>query len=160
MIFTIGHSNHSIEYFIEILKVHGIEKIIEVRSVPKSKYSPHFNKVDLIYNLKKNGIDYIDMGKTLGGRPEDRSVLDVNNKIDLKKIETKEWYLDSIKRLIELSGSEKIALMCSEEDPRRCHRGYIISYTLMNEGIDVFHIRGDKRVEKAKFYPRQGVLDL
>lgn len=160
MIYTIGHSNHTIENFIGILKEYGVEAIIEVRSVPKSKYSPHFNKPNLIYELKKNGIEYLDMGRSLGGRPNDESVLNIKNKIELKKIEEKQWYQDAISRLIELSQKSKIAIMCSEEDPEKCHRGYIITNTLLKRGIEVIHIRGNKTHQKANFVSRQGVLDL
>ena len=134
MIYTIGHSNHSIEKFIALLKEFGIDTIVEVRSVPRSSYSPHFNKPNLIFVLSKNNIKYVDMGRTLGGRPEDESVLNVRGRIEEELIEKKEWYLNAIERLIDISHNSKIAIMCSEENPEHCHRGYIISHTLLKKG--------------------------
>lgn len=160
IIYTIGHSNHSIEKFIDLLQQHKIETVIELRSVPKSKYSDHFNKPNLNYELSRNGIEYIDLGKYLGGRPNDKSVLNIENKIEEDLIEKKDWYIDSIKRLIELSKQSKIVIMCSEENPAMCHRGYIITHTLLKKNIQVFHIRKDGRKQKANRIPRQTELKL
>lgn len=160
MIYTIGHSNHSIDYFIEVLKKYGIETIVEVRSIPRSKYSPHFNKPNLIYSLSKQNIKYIDMGDRLGGRPSDQSVLTIENKIDLDKIEKTKWYQDAISRLIDISRESTTVIMCSEEDPDKCHRGYIITNTLLRHGEEVIHIRGDKTCQKAKYIPKTLTFDF
>ena len=155
IIFTIGHSNHTIEKFIDLLKENNIEQVIEVRSTAKSSYLPHFNKQSLIYNLKKNGIQYLDRGKSLGGRPEDTSVLNNDNKILEDKIEEKVWYQDGIKELIKLSKQTRLALMCSEENPLNCHRGYVISHTLMKNGINIKHIRGSGKKDKGKRFVKK-----
>lgn len=155
MIYTVGHSNHTIDYFIEIIKEFGIDTIVEIRSVPNSKYLKHFNKSNLINELSKHNIKYLDMSKYLGGRPEDKSVLNIDNKIELHKIEGKNWYQEAIDRLVNISKKSRIAIMCSEENPANCHRGYIISHTLLNRGEEIIHIRGNKIQEKAKFYHRQ-----
>ena len=159
MIYTIGHSNHPIEKFIELLQAYKVETIVEVRSVPKSSYSTHFNKPNLIYELSQYNIQYSGMlMKMLGGRPEDTSVLNSDNKIDEAFIEKKEWYKDGIKKLISLSKESKIAIMCSEENPKNCHRGYIISHTLLKEGEEVHHIRGDGSLQKASYISKQVTL--
>lgn len=158
MIYTIGHSNHSIEYFISLLKTYKIETLVELRSIPRSKYASQFNKPNLLYELKKNNIKYIDMGKTLGGRPEDDTVLNIKNKIEFDKIESRDWYKNSINRLIEISKNSNIVIMCSEENPEQCHRGYIITHSLLKRKIEVIHIRGDKTHQKATFFAKQGVL--
>lgn len=160
MIYTIGHSNHSIEYFIELLKFNSIAIVVEVRSNPRSFYSPHFNKRNLMISLLKNHIKYLDMGKSLGGRPADKSVLNVLNKIEFELIEKKQWYTDSIESLIEISQDKNIVIMCSEENPEDCHRGYIITKSLLLRNIEVSHIRGDKSFQKAYIFKKQGVLQL
>jgi|TARA_Y100000310_G_scaffold343990_1_gene454403 uncharacterized protein (DUF488 family) len=160
VIYTVGHSNHNIEKFIGLLKANGIESIIELRSVPKSKYSPHFNKPNLTYELSRNGIRYLDMGKYLGGRPDDKTVLNIENKIEEDLIEKKEWYLNSIMRLINLSKESKVAIMCSEENPNNCHRGYIITHTLLKKGEEVSHIRGSGKIQFAQRIPKQMGLAL
>ena len=160
MIYTIGHSNHSIERFLELLNYYGIDSVIDVRSNPRSQYSPHFNKHNLRIYLYKNNIKYLDMGKSLGGRPADRSVLNILNKIEFEKIESKEWYTESIENLIASSINENIAIMCSEENPEECHRGYIITNSLIQRGVEVIHIRGDKSCQKASIIRKQGVLQI
>ena len=159
MIYTIGHSNHSIDYFISLLKAFNIDTVVEVRSIPRSKYAPQFNKPNLIFELKKHNIKYIDMGKTLGGRPKDDSVLK-NKKIEFDKIKSKEWYINSINRLIEMSKNSNLVIMCSEENPEQCHRGYIITHSLLKRKIEVRDIRGDKTSKKVTFISIQGELDF
>ena len=91
----------------------------------------------------------------LGGRPKDKTVLNYTNKIDQQKIEKRPWYQDAISALIELSKSSKIAIMCSEENPERCHRGYILSHTLLDRGEEIIHIRGDGSPQKAQYFEKQ-----
>jgi len=154
-IYTIGHSNHNIEKFIKLLKENNIELVVEVRSTPKSNYSPQFNKSNLIYSLQKNGIKYMDRGKFLGGRPDDKSVLNQEKKIIEDKIEMKSWYQDSIKEIIKLSDKNRLALMCSEENPLNCHRGYVISHSLLKKGMKIVHIRGSGNNDEGKRFVKK-----
>jgi len=154
-IYTIGHSNHTIEKFIKLLKENNIELVVEVRSTPKSNYSPHFNKSNLVYSLQKNGIEYMDRGKFLGGRPDDKSVLNEEKKIIEDKIEMKSWYQDGIKEIISLSKNTRLSLMCSEENPLNCHRGYVISHSLLKKGMKIEHIRGSGNNDKGKRFVKK-----
>lgn len=97
---------------------------------------------------------FIYAGRNLGSRPLDNSVINFDGKIDLDKIEKKEWYQKAVSKFIELSKSSKIAIMWSKENPEQCHRGYIISHTLLKMKEDVFHVRGDKSIEKAHFFSK------
>ena len=154
-IYTIGHSNHTMEKFIELLKENKIELVVEVRSTPKSSYSPHFNKSNLIYGLRQTGIKYLDRGKTLGGRPDDTSVLNQDKKILEDKIEMKSWYQDGIKEIISRSNKTRLALMCSEENPLNCHRGYVLSHSLLKKGMKIEHIRGSGNNVKGKRFVKK-----
>ncbi|MDD2230665.1 MAG: DUF488 domain-containing protein, partial [Candidatus Cloacimonetes bacterium] len=137
-IYTIGHSNHEIANLLELLELNKIEILVDIRSVPSSKYATQFNQQQLKLSLKDIGIKYKYMGSALGGRPEDKSVLSSDGKIIREYIEQKDWYLIGIRELINLAQSgKKVALMCSEEDPTHCHRGYIVSNTLIDKGIQV-----------------------
>ncbi|MEX2426100.1 MAG: DUF488 domain-containing protein, partial [Thermomicrobiaceae bacterium] len=69
LIHTIGHSNHRIDTFIELLHRHGISCLVDVRTSPYSRFSPHFRKRDLEAHLRDAGIDYVFLGEELGGRP-------------------------------------------------------------------------------------------
>lgn len=153
-IYSIGHSNHEIGKFLELLEQHGIEMLVDIRSVPSSKYSSQFDQAALRQSLKDLGIGYKYLGKSLGGRPEDSLVLNSEGKIIRELIEQKDWYQRGIKELIETSRKHKrIAFMCSEEDPTHCHRGYIVSNTLIAMGIRVLHIRASGEAQEL------GLLD-
>ena len=69
--FTVGHSNHPIGKFIELLRLHAIELVCDVRSTPYSRFNPQFNRETLLGELKKHGIGYIFLGRELGGKPRD-----------------------------------------------------------------------------------------
>lgn len=143
-IYTIGHSNHDVTKLLELLELNKIEILVDIRSVPSSKYATQFNQQQLKLSLKDIGIKYKYMGSALGGRPEDKSVLSSDGKIIREYIEQKDWYQIGIQELINLAQTgKKVALMCSEEDPTHCHRGYIVSNTLIDKGIQVLHIRAN-----------------
>lgn len=142
VVYTIGHSNHDIEKFIGLLKTFSIEILADLRSSPNSKYVPQFNQGNLKKYLDKVGIQYLFLGNTLGGRPEDKTVLNSQGQIVREFIEERDWYRESILNLEKLIKSgEKIALMCAEENPADCHRGYIVSNTLVDDEFIVKHIR-------------------
>ena len=85
-VFTIGHSNHSLEHFIELLRAHEVDEVVDVRSAPYSRYAPHFNRDELEDALEKVGVDYLFMGDELGGRPADRSCYDDTGRVVYDKV--------------------------------------------------------------------------
>ena len=148
-IYTIGHSNHDIEKFIELLEMHEIDMLIDVRSAPSSKYASQYDQKALKVSLKDASIQYKYMGNSLGGRPKDKDVLSSEGKIVRENIEQKDWYKKGIEELIEISKKHgSVAFMCSEEDPTHCHRGYIVSNTLIEMGIKVLHIRANGEAQE------------
>ena len=75
-IFTIGHSNHEIQRFIDLLKSNEIEVLVDIRSSPYSRFAPQFNKDDFKKAIQASGIKYLFLGKELGGKPEDPEFYD------------------------------------------------------------------------------------
>lgn len=139
--FTIGHSNHSIEYFIDLLSKHNVNCVVDVRSSPYSKHNPQFNKENLKQNLEKMSFTYLYMGDLLGGRYTTPELLYPDGKVDFSKVIKTKQFCDGIQRII--TGMEKgytIAIMCSEKNPLNCHRFGLISYELTKRGISVKHI--------------------
>jgi len=144
-IYTIGHSNHDIEYFVELLVVFGVNCIIDVRSVPASAYSPHFNKEPLSAYLKRRNIIYLHFGHELGARHTEPDVLDDDGKVSFDKVRQTPFFLSGIQRLMDgLGKGYVISLMCSEAEPFDCHRFALISYYLVRNGFTVCHILKDK----------------
>jgi uncharacterized protein (DUF488 family) len=154
-LFTIGHSNQSEEQLLELLRQHQIEILIDVRSVPYSRYSPQHNRESLEVSVPEAGIRYVYAGDYLGGRPNEASCYDANGLIDYRVVQEQGFYKIGISRLIDYARSTRVAIMCSEEDPNRCHRHKLIARTLIQRGFEVRHIRGDGRLETATALPQQ-----
>lgn len=147
LVYTIGHSNHPIDYFIELLKTFSISCIIDVRSVPASSYNPQFNLENLQYSLKTNNINYLHFGEEFGARRTDRELLDSFGKVNFDKVRETPKFQSGVERLVQ--GLEKgftIALMCSEAEPFDCHRFSMISYYLVRNNFEVQHILKDKTI--------------
>ncbi|MDY6959653.1 MAG: DUF488 domain-containing protein [Halobacteriota archaeon] len=154
-VYTIGHSNHDFDTFTRLIK--GMEVVVDLRSNPYSKYVPHFNKKDLKRGLEALGIGYVFMynkgvGNILGGMPNDKDCYH-QKKVSYEVVKGKEWYNKGILGLIDISKGKKTVIMCSEEDPYRCHRHKLIAESLIESGLAVVHIRRDgrrTRVEREK----------
>ncbi|MDY6931229.1 MAG: DUF488 domain-containing protein [Halobacteriota archaeon] len=151
-VYTIGHSNHDFDTFTQLIK--GVDVVVDLRSNPYSKYVPHFNKRDLKRGLEAIGIDYVfikekGVGNILGGRPNDEECYR-SNKISYEVVKGKEWYKRGILGLIDISKEKRTVIMCSEEDPYRCHRHNLITESLLERGFTVVHIRRDGRKEKVE----------
>ena len=148
-IYTIGHSILEIDKFISLLKDNNIDTIVDVRSIPYSKFASQFNKETLKHYLKENNIYYIYMGDLLGARYEDKALLFDDGKVNFKKVQETISFQNGISRLEKgLSKGYKIALMCSEKEAFDCHRFVLISEFLARNGINIKHIYPDKVVSQ------------
>jgi uncharacterized protein (DUF488 family) len=145
-IFTIGHSNHDIADFINLLLANKIELVIDVRSAPYSKIYPHFNKKSLEVSLTKNSIEYLFLGDSVGGRSNNLNDYS-KGRVMYKRIAQKEDYISSINLIISLSSEHKTVLMCSEKDPLECHRTLLISRTIEKLRVKILHIHRDGKIE-------------
>jgi len=142
-VFTIGHSNHPLETFLELLHRHGIALLADVRSSPYSRYTPYFNKESLQATLPEHGIEYCFLGDVLGGRPHDETCYDADGFVLYDRVAQSSLFVDGIARLFERATRRRTALMCSEEDPNQCHRRLLITRVLCGDNAVVMHIRGD-----------------
>lgn len=139
--FTIGHSNYTLEQFVQLLKTHGIAYLIDIRSAPYSKYTPQFNKESIQHELKKENVGYVYMGDRLGGRYTSPDLLFENGAVDFDKVRHTKVFIDAISRVIEgIKKGHKLALMCSEKQPFDCHRFALVSRDLSSKGVLVKHI--------------------
>lgn len=148
-LYTIGHSIHKIEDFISLLKKHNINTIVDVRSMPYSKFAPQYNKELLKNSLKFDGICYIFMGDMLGARHEDKNLLFNDGKVNFQKVQETKSFQDGIARLEKgINKGYEISLMCSEKEAFDCHRFGLISEFLVKHSIQVDHIYPDKVVSQ------------
>ena len=158
-IFSIGHSNQSVEAFLALLQQHQIEVLVDVRSSPYSKYVPQFNSTPLAVAVKQVGIKYMYMGKELGGRPEGDEFYDADGHVLYNRVAEATFFLDGINRLKKGGRTYRVVIMCSEEDPTSCHRHLLIGRVLTKQGVDLLHIRGDGHIQtEADLSPHEEIV--
>jgi uncharacterized protein (DUF488 family) len=174
VIFSIGHSTHPLETFIHLLQAHGVTKVADVRTVPRSRHNPQFNKETLPEQLMLAGIAYVHL-PGLGGlrhaRPgsPNQGWRNASFRGYADYMQTPE-FAANLEALIKLAQKERLALMCAEAAPWRCHRS-LIADALSLRGVQVEHILGLKgrqphrltdfaRVEGLELtYPPEDVQD-
>jgi len=142
-VFTIGHSTRSIDEFIELLSAHGVQRLIDVRKIPHSRHNPQFGREQLSESLKQAGIHYAHM-PGLGGlrhaRKDSKNIGWRNSSFRgyADYMQTPEFD-ESLDRCVEMAGHERVALMCAEAVPWRCHRS-LIADALLARGIEAHEI--------------------
>ena len=142
-ILTIGHSTKTSSDFIELVRMHGVELIVDVRTVPRSGHNPQFNQDALMPVLAEIDVEYAHM-KGLGGfrKPRPDSVNTAWHEESFRGfadyMETSEFE-DNLKRLLDMAERKRTAIMCAEAVPWRCHRA-LISDALVARGVRVRHI--------------------
>jgi uncharacterized protein (DUF488 family) len=158
-VLTIGHSNVSADEFLGLLLMHNAAMVVDVRSAPYSRYVPHFNRESLQALLIPHALAYEWAGATMGGRPDDPTCYDgddVGGKLDHATVRQRPWYQQGLHRLMETALQQRIVLLCSEEDPRRCHRHHLVARSLLDMGVQVLHIRRSGDLEDAETLDHAG----
>lgn len=140
-VFTIGHSTHTLKEFVEILLAQKIEKVVDIRTIPRSRHNPQFNKETLPKEL--GTIGYVHMAE-LGGlrhtKPDSPNAGWKNNSFrGFADYMLTEVFERGIEKLIETAQKEKVVIMCAEAVPWRCHRS-LIADALTVRGVRVEHI--------------------
>ena len=143
MVYTIGHSTRSIEEFTEIVQRYEIKRIVDVRTIPRSRHNPQFNQEELKLSLHASKIGYVhipDLGGLRHARKDSPNMgwrnLSFRGFADY--MQTKQ-FKEGLLRLMQLAKKGRIALMCAEAVPWRCHRS-LISDALMIRSVNVVHI--------------------
>jgi uncharacterized protein (DUF488 family) len=141
-VFTIGHSTHSWERFVALLRGANVTAVADVRSSPYSRHCPHFNRDELRDEFRREGISYVFLGNELGGRPRERRLYR-DGIADYEKMAKSTAFREGIDRVIEGAGRLRVALLCSEQDPLDCHRCLLVGRALAERGVAVSHILSD-----------------
>ena len=148
-ILSIGHSNHTEEKFLELLRATRVEVVADVRSVPISAYCPHFNQERLRQTLDDAGIGYVFLGDELGGRPDGDKYYDEDNRVRYDAVAESDIFRRGLERLLEGAKKYRVAMMCSEGSPAQCHRHLLISRVLEIQGVSVTHVLPDGSTQSA-----------
>jgi uncharacterized protein (DUF488 family) len=145
-LFTIGHSTHSLEYFLSLLAKHRIEAICDVRSIPYSQHNPQFNREQLKERLRAVGVAYVFLGKELGARSGNSDSY-IHGKVQYNHLAQEPSFQEGLKRVRTGIETLRIALMCAERDPLACHRTILVCRKLRSVGLQIEHILGDGTIE-------------
>ncbi|MCL4392135.1 DUF488 domain-containing protein [Patescibacteria group bacterium] len=147
-LYTIGHSTRTADYFISILKAHGVEELIDVRTIPKSRHNPQFGRENLRNSLRGRGIGYRWLGKELGGLRRTKKDSENTGWQNLSfrgfadYMQTPEFEA-GLKKLQSVAAKKATAIMCAEAVPWRCHRS-LIADAMTKKGWKVYHISSRK----------------
>jgi uncharacterized protein (DUF488 family) len=147
VLWTVGHSNHPPGTFLDLLRQHEIEVLVDVRSSPYSGYCPHFNIEQLKPAVKAAGMQYLYLGHQLGGRAEGAEFYDEEGYVLYDKVAVTSVFNEGIERLLNGLRDYRIAILCGEEDPAGCHRRLLIGRVLAKRGVMIMHLRGDGRAQ-------------
>ncbi len=142
-LWSIGHSNGTIEHFVELLRQHHIAVLADVRTAPYSRHWQQFNKETLERSLRAARIEYVYLGRELGGKPEDSSLRGPHGLPDYDAIAATPLYKAGLERLKALGVQRRTAFMCSEGDPAHCHRERLVARSLRAQDWTVRHILQD-----------------
>lgn len=153
ILYTVGHSNQTFEEFLQLLMPYEIDCVIDVRSMPYSKYTPQFNSECLKTQLNNQGIIYAHFGNEFGARRNDclkdtefkkKGIIEIRPQVNFELGVATEKFLHGVERLKKaLSQGRHVSLMCSEADPLECHRFSFLSRYFNENGWNVRHIIRD-----------------
>jgi len=138
-LWTIGHSNRTIKTFLELLREHNIEVLVDVRSFPTSKIE-HFKREEMECWLPEHNIEYVWLGKELGGYRRGGYQ---------KRMRTK-LFKEGIKELLQIAALKRTCMMCMEPNPKYCHRRFISAH-LERKGVKVIHIIAKRQTSLPTF---------
>ncbi len=156
LVLTIGHSTHELPVFLQMLQDQGVTLVADVRTVPRSRHNPQFNRDTLPAALKAAGLGYVHL-PGLGGLRHPRRDSPNPGWRNLSFRGFADYMLspefeDSLQGLIELAAAARLALMCAEALPWRCHRS-LIADALTVRGLIVAHIMAGKTVQPHRLTP-------
>jgi uncharacterized protein (DUF488 family) len=125
---------------VQLLTQCRIEVLVDTRSQPYSRYAPQFNRESLKTSLEQAHIKYLYLGDSLGGRPAEEQYYSPDGKVDYDRLAQAPFYLEGLERLKKGAEQYRLAIMCSEADYHKCHRYWLITRSLVAEGVCVQHI--------------------
>ena len=170
-IYTIGHSNYTIERLIDMFKVFNIDCIVDIRGIPYSKYNIQFDKETIRYLLTKAGFKYVYMGEEFGAnRLLGKESYNKEGYADFSKVIYEKSFIEGVKRLkIGCEKGYNIALLGAMQDPLRCHRSILVGRELVKHKFEVKHILDDytvinqEGIEKRlldKYFPNRSQISI
>lgn len=145
-LYTVGHSTHEADAFINLLRGHGIKMIADVRSSPYSRMTPQFDREALMALLRRSDIQYVFMGQELGARRTEAECYE-NAKARYDLIARAPLFLAGLQQIRQTAGRLRMALLCAEKDPITCHRAILVCRHLRQDRLAIRHILSNGSLE-------------
>ena len=115
---SIGHSQHQVDYFINLLKSHDVNYILDVRSTPYSQFAASYNRESIRPALQSNGIEYAFMGNYFGARPTDSSLYSSNGYLDFEKVANSSRFKKGFDNVVKVLNKDLESLLCVQKKIR------------------------------------------
>ena len=148
-IHTIGHSNRPIGDILAACKSVDAEVLVDIRSKPRSRWVPHFNRRALEDLVQVAGLSYVYLGDDLGGHPKGDEFYGADGHVVYERLADTKRFRLGLQRLKELAADKRLVMMCKEEDPAECHRHPLLARHLIQGGFAVCHLRKDGSEQDA-----------
>ncbi len=149
-IHTIGHATRELDAFVALLRAHGIRHLVDVRTIPRSRRNPQFNRESLPAGLAARGLRYTHRAGLGGRRHAKRDSINTGWRNESFRAYADHMQTDEFRQaldaLVDLARQEPVAIMCAEAVPWRCHRS-LVSDALTARGVPVFHILSPHRAQ-------------
>jgi uncharacterized protein (DUF488 family) len=139
-VWTIGHGLQDLSRFIANLKSQRIVAVADVRTSPYSERAPQFNRESLESALASEFVQYVHLGAELGGRPSDPNYYDESGHVLYRRLSESQLFVAGMARVKAVAREHRVAILCSESDPGKCHRNLLIGRVLRMDGFEVVHI--------------------
>ena len=169
-LFTVGHSNRSLDSLLDLLLNYGIQQLVDVRSTPSSRNFSVFNRSSLAASLEEEGIAYLWLGRELGGqrrcKPQSpHQALAADGFRAYADHMSSSLFQDGINRLTSIARQTPTAIMCAEREASQCHRSLIADYLLLNNWriihlLDINHSQEHRLNPLARSYDQHPIYDL
>ena len=168
-LFTIGHSNHSLENFMKILLDNNIHYVLDVRSNPHARFVPHFNEKQLSHYLNSINVNYANMGKYFGARQTQKEYYSQEGYLDFELFRESDVFQIGLNTTLKLLEKSNVLLLCMERDPIDCHRAIMVGRGFELSRIKVNHILFDSTIITQdelnhrlldKYFPARDQLSL
>lgn len=169
-IYTIGHSNYSIEGFVNMLRKYEIDVVVDIRGTPYSKYNTQYNKEALCNSLKELGFKYIYMGSEFAAQRDNKLIYTWEGYSDFEKVINEPSFINGVERLKKgLAKGYRIVLLGAKQDPVNCHRFALVGRELYKRGFNVKHIEDDLSTSSQleleermldKYYPKEEQITI
>jgi uncharacterized protein (DUF488 family) len=139
-LFTLGHSHHTLEHLLQLLRMHGVEVIADVRSVPYSRIVPQFNREQFRQDLQQADVRYVFLGEELGARRAEVECYDAQGRVQFDRVVRQPAFQRGVERLHNGMARYRVALLCAEREPLECHRSLLICRHLSETVSAIAHI--------------------